>query len=224
MSLFVFEDADALADAVAARFLQLQPSTVALAGGSTPKRLYQRLGGPLAAQVPWHQLAFFLSDERCLPPDHPDSNQRMIQASLLAHATARFYPPPAMDLEAGADRYENDIAEATQGTGVFDLVLLGMGADGHTASLFPGYANFPGPRGWVALAEAPPETPAPRRLTFTLTTLHRAREVWVLVSGADKAARLAEVRAGGNLPLAQVLAGRTHTPIFADRSAAPRNS
>jgi 6-phosphogluconolactonase len=174
--------------------------TIALAGGSTPRTLYRALAhGALRAQVPWSRIEFFWGDERHVPPDHPQSNYRMAHETLLSTVPVgpeqihRIHAEEA-DAGAAASAYENEIratVPAEEGPPRFDLILLGLGPDGHTASLFPGsdalsererlcVAN------WVAAMNA-------YRITMTLPLLNAARAVMFIVSGADKAAIVRQV-------------------------------
>jgi 6-phosphogluconolactonase len=186
---------------------------VALSGGSTPRGLHALLADPAGsfrARVPWDRLHVFWGDERCVPPDHPDSNYRMARETLLAHVPV---PPDQVHRMAGedpdparaADRYARELREAFERHGRlqdgwprFDLVLLGMGADGHTASLFPGTDAVretarPVVSVWVAKLDA-------RRITLTPPVLDRADTVLFLVAGSDKAETLAAVLDGPAQP------------------------
>jgi 6-phosphogluconolactonase len=188
----------------------------ALSGGSTPAALYRLLASPgYAERVDWSRVHFFWSDERCVPPEHAESNFRMAREALFDPVAAssshvdRLHIhrlegelPPA----AAAQRYEAELAscfgvEPGSGFPAFDLVLLGMGADGHTASLFPGSPALAETRRWVVANEV--ATLGATRLTFTLPLLNASRSVLFLVAGADKAARLEQVvleRAGPPWP------------------------
>ena len=179
--------------------------TVALAGGSTPKRLYSLLAAePYCARLPWRETHVFWGDERAVPPEHPDSNFGMARAALLSRV-----PIPAnqvhrmqverADLDAAASEYEAEIAKVfeirpTDEPPMFDLILLGLGTDGHTASLFPYTRALRETRRWVA-PNYIPELKA-NRLTLTTPILNRAATVLFLVSGADKAAALQAVIKG----------------------------
>ncbi|MDP1572365.1 MAG: 6-phosphogluconolactonase [Vicinamibacterales bacterium] len=168
---------------------------LALAGGSTPRRLYERLAGdPAYAAQPWARTHIYFGDERCVPPDHPDSNFRMAYESLLTrvpvpaaqvHRMEGEDPDPA----AAAARYEARVRRALpHGVGEaprLDLVLLGLGADGHTASLFPGTTALEASSHLVAATWV--EAVAAFRLTMTLPLLNAARAVVFLVAGEDKA-------------------------------------
>jgi 6-phosphogluconolactonase len=166
--------------------------TVALSGGSTPKALYQLLAESFQAQAPWSRTHFFWSDERHVPPDHPDSNYRMTNEAMLSHV-----PVP----EGNVHRIhgENpDAAEAAreyeQTVQQLDLILLGLGPDGHTASIFPGSEVL---HETVRLVAAPwVEKFNTYRITMTLPLLNSGASVLFLVSGAEKAEILKEVIEG----------------------------
>jgi 6-phosphogluconolactonase len=201
---------------------------VALSGGSTPKRLYASLAD---APIDWPKVLVFFGDERCVPPEHADSNHRMAREALLAKVPLpaanvhRIYgevPDPA----TAAAEYERELErvfELEPGTApAFDLVLLGIGADGHTASLFPGTP---------ALAERQKLVVANRveqlgvhRITFTARTINAARAVVFLVSGADKAPALRAILEGPRDPErypAQLVApGEGELTWLVDRAAA----
>jgi 6-phosphogluconolactonase len=209
--------------------------TVALAGGSTPRRLYQLLAdgdAPFRARVPWDRTHVFFGDERHVPPSHPESNFRMAREALLEHvpvASAHRMRGEEPDAAAAAASYE---AELRRFFGVatddppprLDLVLLGLGPDGHTASLFPGSAALDERRRWV-VAPFVDELHA-YRITLTLPVLARAREVLFLVSGTAKADALASVFApGGDDPLPPAARVRPTTGAaiwIVDRDAASR--
>ncbi|HTU88519.1 MAG TPA: 6-phosphogluconolactonase [Gemmataceae bacterium] len=179
--------------------------TVALSGGSTPKRLYHLLTNePFRSQVDWGRVEIFWGDERCVPPDHEDSNYRMAREAMLAHL-----PIPAehvhrieaerSDRDAAARDYEAILARvfgvsAGAEPPALDLLLMGMGPDGHTASLFPHTQALDETSRWVVANHVPQLNTD--RLTLTQPILNRGREVLFLVAGADKAERLAEVLAG----------------------------
>ncbi|MCH8854228.1 MAG: 6-phosphogluconolactonase [Planctomycetes bacterium] len=134
-----------IAAAAAERFLQIAPRTVALAGGSTPRRLYQRLAG---CAFPWPETEVFFGDERCVPPGHSDSNFRMATEALLASVSAKVHRMCGESCDAAA--YEAELrAVFGDRLPAFDLVLLGLGEDGHTASLFPDDAALQEQERWV---------------------------------------------------------------------------
>ncbi|MCX8070878.1 MAG: 6-phosphogluconolactonase [Candidatus Binatia bacterium] len=175
---------------------------VALSGGSTPKRMYQMLAGDeFRPMVTWGQVHFFWSDERPVPPTDPDSNYRMASEALLqplgiAPGQIHRMRGEDLDLPAAARAYEEEMARAF---GVqwkshpprFDLVLLGLGADGHTASLFPRTVALQERRHWVVANPVPQLRTT--RLTMTYPVLNAARCVLFLVTGRDKAEAVARV-------------------------------
>ena len=181
--------------------------TIALSGGSTPKNLYTLIAANASATLPWVQMFFFWGDERHVPPEDADSNYRMAKEALLSKvpiAPGNVFPVPAemQDAAAAADAYEQTVRKffglAPGEFPRFDLILLGMGPDGHTASLFPETAALQEKSrlvvaNWVEKLKA-------SRITFTLPVLNAARCVAFLVSGEDKAAVLHEVLEGSAPP------------------------
>jgi 6-phosphogluconolactonase len=203
-----------------------------LSGGSTPRRLYELLGSPpLLDELPWSRTQVFWCDERAVPPDSPDSNYALAAATLL-----RAEPVPAERLhrmEAGADdleaaraRYEETFraiaCRADRAPHGLDVALLGMGADGHTASLFPHSAALGERERLVAITEG--GSPPVKRLTLTLPALNRSREAIFLVAGAAKADAVARALAGDADPrdLPAVGVSPTGGPVvwLLDREAA----
>ena len=226
----VGEDPDVLADMAAdtiARILNERmtekdgPVTVFLSGGSTPRVTYTRLR---EAEVDWSRVHFFLGDERWVAHDHDDSNARMVRESLIEDIEATFHVLPT-HLESPADAaeyYEEVLAEVFGSEEVkADLVILGLGPDGHTASLFPGteaideyerlyVAN------WVPEQEA-------WRLTATYRLLHEARKVIFLATGKNKAEVVAEIlNEGVDHPAHRVMQGMADVTWFLDDAAASR--
>jgi 6-phosphogluconolactonase len=177
--------------------------TIALAGGSTPRNLYTLIAANASASLPWDQMFFFWGDERHVPPDDPESNYRMVKETLLSKVpvpAANIFRIPSENPDATADAaaYEQTLRKffslAPGEFPRFDLILLGMGPDGHTASLFPETAALQEKSrlvmaNWVEKLEA-------NRITFTLPVLNAAGCVAFLVSGTDKAAALHEVLEG----------------------------
>lgn len=186
-------------DAVSAR----GKFTIALSGGSTPKSLYNLLATNARTALPWDRMFFFWGDERHVPPTDPESNYRMVDEALLSKVPvppANVYRVPAeeADAAAAAAAYELSLKKFFQLTGDavphFDLILLGMGPDGHTASLFPGTDGLREKAklviaNWVEKLKT-------HRLSFTLPVINAARCVAFLVSGMDKAATLKTVLEG----------------------------
>ncbi|HQI75303.1 MAG TPA: 6-phosphogluconolactonase [Candidatus Latescibacteria bacterium] len=183
--------AEVIAGAVNARGF----CSLVLAGGNTPREVYSLLAAPpFRETIPWQDVEVFFGDERCVPPDDPQSNYRMAFQTLLSKVPVRAVH--RMEGEAvpqtAALRY-GEILEGVFGKGVprFDLILLGMGADGHTASLFPGTDVLKENRNPVAAVWVPKL--GSWRITLTLPVINNARTVAVLVSGNDKADALNRV-------------------------------
>lgn len=169
---------------------------VALSGGSTPKNFYSLLATPEFTEIPWPKIYFFWSDERCVPPDHPESNYRMVRETLLSKIKV---PEQNVHRMKGEDRpelaamtYQRTIQEffrlAEGEFPRFDLILLGLGADGHTASLFPGSPALRETQRLVAAVVT--DFPPPNRLTLTLPVINNAAHIIFLVAGSDKASAL----------------------------------
>jgi 6-phosphogluconolactonase len=210
--LVVVEDAATLAREAAERVAACARAAVAargrfalaLSGGSTPRALFQQLATPpLRDELPWSRTEVFWADERCVPPDHTDSNYGMARAALLDPAgvpAERIHRIRGeLDPGAAASAYEAELARVLGGAPggpapALDLVLLGMGADGHTASLFPGTAALAERRRWVAANDI--ARLGTHRITLTFPLLNQAAHAWFLVAGADKAAVLREVLEG----------------------------
>ncbi len=186
--------AAALREAVTARGVFL----LALSGGSTPRSLYETLASPpYRDSLPWAHVHFFWSDERCVPPDHPDSNYRLAEEALLSRLPLREeqvhrLPGEVQPPEAAAARAEQEMRrfftgqKLRNGLPLFDLILLGVGPDGHTASLFPGRPALQERDRWVIAEPDPARPPLVPRLTLTLPVLSAAREVVFLVAGEGK--------------------------------------
>lgn len=182
--------------------------TVALSGGSTPKALYTLLAGnAFRTRIPWEKVHVFWGDERCVPPDHADSNYRMARESFLDHAPIpkenihRMHGEEA-DPGKAATSYEATLGEsfglAPGQLPRFDLVLLGMGDDGHTASLFPHTAALSETKSLVVANYV--EKFGTHRLTLTIPVINHAEQVIFLISGGSKAAALKEVLEGKEDP------------------------
>src|SRR5258705_2991684 len=205
-NVFVFESPEQLALAAVERFVdysnELRDMTerfsVALAGGNTPRQVYELLATEqFKNRVEWPQVHFFFGDERCVPPEHPDSNYAMAYEALISRV-----PIPAKNVyrimgEGNANEsalaYENQLRAFFAGLTWprFDLALLGMGEDGHTASLFPNSAALKEMSRWVVATKN--EQSGQDRITLTLPALNHARHIMFLVSGKKKAQRLKEV-------------------------------
>jgi 6-phosphogluconolactonase len=181
---------------------------LALSGGTTPEPVYVRLMiDPRWRVMPWDRTHLWLVDERLVPHEDERSNFRMIHETLAAHVPMRWrqvHPMPIAD-DDGAARYEQELARHV-GDGRLDFVLLGMGVDGHTASLFPHAAAVRESQRHVVIDKGPGVTPPPR-ITMTLPLLNCAREVAVLVTGGAKAAALRRIEAAGVDPVALPITG-----------------
>ncbi len=200
-----FPSPQALGEAAAADFAVLAGEAVrergafrvALSGGSTPKHLYRAL---LGQQVPWAQTWVYFSDERSVPPDSAESNFKLAHDELLSKVAVP--QDHVLRMRGELDPQEAARAYEAQLPAQLDLVLLGMGDDGHTASLFPGTAGL-GAAGRVT-ANLVPKLDT-WRLSFTFEEIGAARERWLLVTGDNKAAILRDVAAGqGDYPVARV--------------------
>jgi 6-phosphogluconolactonase len=189
--------------------------TVALSGGSTPAALYTAFTRPPHnEQIEWSKVHIFWGDERFVPRNHPDSSYRMARETLLDQVpipARNVYPMVAEDqawptdgrteVIQAAQRYEQVIRDFfAPGSSQFDLILLGMGPDGHTASLFPGQpAVVNPPDTWVtAVFDAP--KPPPTRLTMCYTLINQARNIVFLITGSEKAAMMGRVLASETTP------------------------
>jgi 6-phosphogluconolactonase len=231
-ALEVYADAAELARAAAEHFVAHAAEAitarsrllVALAGGSTPRATYTLLAtGQFASRIDWPRVHVFWGDERCVPPDHADSNYRMAHEALLAHV-----PIPVenvhrivgeLDPAQAAAAYEEELESTLGADGRLDLVLLGMGSDGHTASLFPGTAALKEQERWVV--ENYVEKLKSWRITLTLAAINAARQATFLVGGSSKAEPLARIRAGEGLPAGLVQPVGGDLIWLVDREAAP---
>jgi 6-phosphogluconolactonase len=169
-----------------------------LAGGNTPQRTYQRLAQTKQEWQHWH---IFWGDERCLPPDHPDRNSHQDWLANAGIPDQQIHPIPA---ELGADAAAAAYTQTLQKHRPFDCVVLGMGEDGHTASLFPGHASVNDRKALVIGVHNAPKPPS-ERVSLTPNTLQQCHRQLVLVTGQSKAAALQQWQAGVSLPIAQVV-------------------
>lgn len=230
--MMVLDTPDALAQAAAEWMLTAldRPGAlaVALSGGSTPQRLYEALAQPPHRdRMPWERVHWFLGDERLVSHDDPQSNYRMALHAMLHLAPAtNIHPVPIEGLTAteAAARYEAELQayhNTTLDTPLFDVVLMGLGADGHTASLFPGAPALSNRTDWAVAVTRPDGLPG---VTLTYPALESCRHAAFLVAGTDKRDVLAQVRAGeAGLPAAGYKPQGT-LRWFVDRAAAPLNT
>ena len=235
--LMLVDDGPALADAAARAIAEAAVAAVAehgrftfvLAGGATPRDTYMRLAAPpLVDRVPWDKTFIFFGDERCVPPDHAESNYRMASEALLSKvgmSAERVYRMHGeADPEEAAADYARTLATVFQtkrgGVPRFDLVLLGLGLDGHAASLFPGSpASKEIFRTVVAVHAAAARIP--QRLTLTIPTLNAAARVIFLISGAEKAKVVkATLTDGAILPASMIRPADGALTWIVDRAAA----
>jgi len=208
--IIICRDAAALARSAAGQFTARAAESiaragrfaVALSGGSTPRAVYSLLASPeFRRRIDWPRIHLFWGDERCVPPDHPDSNFRMVRETLLAEAGI---PPENIhrmmgeqEPAAAAAAYEAALRKffSAAERPRFDLILLGLGEDGHTASLFPGSAALSEDKRWVAVAYV--ERLRAHRLTLTFPVINAAAQVTFLVSGASKHAIVKQLLGAG---------------------------
>ena len=210
MNLLVYDTPEELEAAAARDFVARAEAAisergrfaVALAGGSTPKDTYEALAQDYADRLDWSRVHVFFGDERTVPPHHEDSNYRMARETLLAHIRVGSVHRMRCELAPAeaAKSYEEQLREffGAQSVPAFDLILLGLGEDGHTASLFPETAALEVDDRWVV--SNPVLKLETARLTLTIPVINAARAVIFLVAGEDKAEALKEVLEGGADP------------------------
>ena len=207
VSVSVVADAETLARTVAEQLLDLLGSiqaegrvpSIALTGGTIAADIYRALARLDSSAVDWTQVDFWWGDERYVPADSSDRNDREVELDLLDVVGAdpsRVHAMPAADeahpdVASAAAAYELELR--THGGGQFDLVLLGLGPDGHVASLFPGFPQLDAEEIAVPVTGSP--KPPPERITLTFAALNRTREVWFVVAGEDKAEAVARALA-----------------------------
>ncbi|MCS1411042.1 MAG: 6-phosphogluconolactonase [Verrucomicrobia subdivision 3 bacterium] len=225
-----FESADALAIAVAERWLEFVAGanrllSVGLSGGRITERLFAQIASKaLGAASVVEKLRFFWADERCVPLDDSASNYRLARELLfdpLGVLEQQTFPfggdgSPSTLAEGGLRMLREQFDVADQQVPVFDLVLLGMGEDGHVASLFPGNFSVDQQR-LEACYDVIVSKPPPNRITLSYGVLAAAREVWLVISGQGKAAPLSQaIQSTGGTPVAHLLSLRSSTKIFTD--------
>jgi len=238
LQVSVFQDMEELSRGAADIFVTLSKTNitsrgrfvVALSGGSTPRRLYSLLGSPwYRNEIDWSRVHVFWADERCVPKDHPESNYRFAHDALLSRV---FLPAQNVHRIRGEDgprkaagEYEDDLRIFFSGPGtiVFDLIILGVGEDGHTASLFPGSpALDESTRPAVSVCLKEPEI---SRVTLTLPVLNHAAEVLFLASGRAKAEIIKDILEGSSkqcYPAGQVRPSNGMLTWLIDKQAAEK--
>ena len=223
--LVSFSGPDPLARAASGEWLEAirkasEPYLVALSGGRIATNLFTASAELACNDAAIHRVHFFWADERCVPPDHPDSSYRV--AHQLLFVPLKIDPSHIhrirgeMTPTAAADTATKELmglaGKNAAGVPIFDLIFLGMGEDGHVASLFPDAPRQPGVY-YPVIGPKPP----PQRITLSYDVLAAAREVWVLASGPGKEEALrASLQPDGRTPLAEVLRLRQKTRIFSD--------
>jgi 6-phosphogluconolactonase len=214
MHIAIYPDIDTLSQQAAQYIVRIARAAIvsrerfmiALSGGTTPRKLFSLLGTePYSSQIDWIHVHIFWGDERCVPLDDPDSNYFMAQEVLLSKvpvpaSQVHRMPSDQSDRDAASQEYSLEMQRAfgTQGLPVFDLIQLGMGPEGHTASLFPHQASLHENQRLVMPVSVP--KPPPDRLTFTPPLLNAARNILFLVTGKDKADALQAVLEGPYQP------------------------
>jgi 6-phosphogluconolactonase len=204
-----------------------------MTGGSTPAGLYQALAGePYRDRIAWEHVVMLWGDERYVPHDDADSNYRLVRENLLDHVSCdeeNIYPMPTNlpNRALAADTYHQQVqAILKDNDGMFDMLLLGLGPDGHVASLFPHNAalDIPSERLVVAVDDSP--KPPPQRLTLTVTALNRATQVLFLVAGQSKADAVYGVLQGEvdprHMPARMVQPSRGRVTWMLDEEAASK--
>ena len=178
--------------------------SIALSGGDTARRCYEQLAADGAQQIDWWAVDVYWGDERCVPPDHPDSNERLGREALLERVGAANEIHP-MRCDEGPDPYQLRVGEL----GRFDVVHLGLGPDGHTASLFPNSAAIDADPGRLVVMNTDPSGNNPyERMTLTYSGIARARLALFTVAGAAKRDAMQRIVDGEDLPAARVRADR----------------
>ena len=228
MKLVRFDDRETLYGHAAERFARMGAEAigergrflVALSGGKTPRPLYERLAA--SVELDWAAVDVFWADERCVPPTDPRSNYRTAREALLCRV-----PIPAdrihridgeLDPLAAADAAEVELRRVVGADGRLDLILLGLGADGHTASLFPRHQALTEIERWIAPVHASAEPPW--RTTMTLPLINAARHVLFLVTGAEKAETVRDLADGKPLPASMVRPVNGSLTVLVDAEAA----
>lgn len=219
-----------IADLIAERLTHSAVFTVALSGGETPRALGRALAGERREQIDWERVHFYWGDERYVPPEDPRSNFRMAREALLARVPTPPWNIHPMrtnlpDPEEAARLYEAELRRHfAPPWPAFDLALLVLGREGHTASLFPGSPGLFEQTRWVLAVRAPVDPPV--RLTLTLPVFNHARRVCFLVAGEEKAEALGRVLSGAGtveqLPAAGVRPLQGPPEFWADSAAAAR--
>lgn len=237
--VLVHPDLPSLVGAVAARFLtklvdlldDRDQVHIALTGGTAGTDVLRGVASsPMRGSIDWTRVHFWWGDERFVPKDDPDRNEKQAREALLAALPTpeeQIHPFPASDeiadLDAAAAAYAAELrrhAHGDESVPRFDITFLGVGPDGHVASLFPGFPRHEGPATVIGVRDAP--KPPPNRLSLTFPALNESARIWLVLAGAEKASALGLALAGASaseVPSAGVQ-GRKRTVYFVDRAAA----
>jgi 6-phosphogluconolactonase len=213
---------EVIVDAVRGAIAERGVAHLSLAGGNTPKRTYEQLAGALGT---WENVELWFNDERAVPPDDPQSNFKMVAEALGGHPTLHRIAGEA-DPDSAAQAYEREMrarieSTAEAGVPVIDLHVLGIGEDGHTASLFPGHPEVQIRDRLVVPVHDSPKPP-PTRITMTLPVLQVGRQRLFLATGADKGGPVSVLVSGPNPDYPSSLVGAENTIVVADPAAAGR--
>lgn len=231
--LLSFKTSDELASSAASAWLDEvesasnaeKPHRVALSGGRIAHKFFTEVAAQNKARtVPFKHVHFFWADERCVPPSDPESNFKLANELLFAplkisenqiHRIRGELPPETAATQAASDIFQS-VTKNAAGQPILNLIFLGMGEDGHVASLFPGKTEGTNPKEVFFAVKNSPKPPS-NRISLSYAAITAARQVWVLASGAGKVAALRESLASdGKTPLAKVIQSRQQTKIFTD--------
>jgi 6-phosphogluconolactonase len=238
-TIIVVDDGAALAEAAAERVMARiadNPGRIAicLTGGSSPKQLYELLGKePYASRIPWDRVHWFIGDDRFVKPGHPLHNMSMARDIFLDHCApaANIHPidTGAPSATEAAASYERELKHFYGASDIdptrplFGLVLMGVGPDGHVASLFPAYPAIEVTDAWVVGVPEAHVAPFVPRVSLTLPALGSCREMLFMLGGADKRAILSRVLAGEDLPANRARSSGGETVLLCDRAAMPED-
>jgi len=233
-NILIFNNSDQIAEYAIQQWKEISDDairqrglfTVALSGGSTPVKLYKELSG---TDLKWDKTHIFIVDERFVPFDHSDSNYRMINETLLSNINIpaqNIHPVPTGkgSSDESARSYERDLLSffnlSSGGIPEFDLVLLGLGDDGHTASLFPGSSALTG-KDRLAVSAMPPDKSIHERITITLPVINNARNIYFIVTGSSKSSLVLDVleNQDSKLPAALVKPEKGDLCFLLDKSS-----